>query len=383
MTGPIRGLSDVSGSVWLATAVLTYQRAFDLTRKNAPYPEVDFAFGQGTIRERADRVCSKRVHAARISQWTNADHPNSTYNYLRSVGSKRRLTLPGECNGRKESPLDLCPQDALVLDDAERGVTLTFGEVMRWVRSEYPAYLIPRPKQEERILDRERQGRPQHQDVTPANQAAIEELGRGGAGRVLVLRAGRAELRFHQVNILFEKGEEVDVFRHKGNKTLGETLGHPRYSHLRREVEGRFSEKLNMPLGEFLYELKQRDEPFYREFLNPHGDLTYSRFSIVDPEWPGEKGLYIYELAGQVMYVGRCLDTFAKRINQGYGRIHPKNCFLDGQSTNCRLNSLVTKHRRGIRLYLCRMEATSDIASSEQTMITAYDPPWNRQKAVS
>ncbi len=165
MTRLIRGLSDVSGSVWLATALLTYQRAQELTRKNAPYPEMEFAFGQGTFREDADRMCSKTVHSTRISQWTNADHLNSAYSYLHSVGPKRRLTLPGECSGRKETPVGLCPHDALVLDDPERGVTLTFREVMEWVQGAYPTYLVRRPKHEERILEKGRQGRLQQQNI--------------------------------------------------------------------------------------------------------------------------------------------------------------------------------------------------------------------------
>jgi hypothetical protein len=32
-----------------------------------------------------------------------------------------------------------------------------------------------------------------------------------------------------------------------------------------------------------------------------------------------------------------------KRISQGYGKISPKNCYLDGLATNCHLNALITE----------------------------------------
>lgn len=40
------------------------------------------------------------------------------------------------------------------------------------------------------------------------------------------------------------------------------------------------------------------------------------------------------------VYVGEC-ECLVKRVNQGYGRIGPRNCFMGGRTTNVRINRLV------------------------------------------
>src|SRR5438552_3937886 len=76
---------------------------------------------------------------------------------------------------------------------------------------------------------------------------------------------------------------------------------------------------------------------------------------------------------------GRCLDNVGKRINQGYGRIHPKNCYLDGQSTNCRLNTLIAKHRDVVRFYVCILDDVSEIKLLESEILKSLSPEWNMQ----
>lgn len=58
-----------------------------------------------------------------------------------------------------------------------------------------------------------------------------------------------------------------------------------------------------------------------------------------------------------------------KRINQGYGKIHPKNCYLDGQATNCHLNSRVTSSEGKISLWLCKMDDADEIVAKESRLI--------------
>lgn len=83
-------------------------------------------------------------------------------------------------------------------------------------------------------------------------------------------------------------------------------------------------------MSDFLTILKQNDDDFYMKFLNQYGDLIYSRFTINDEYFSGEKGLYLYTVDDEIKYIGRCLDTFKTRVNRGYGKIVPKNCYLDG-----------------------------------------------------
>ena len=91
---------DVSTAAWLAAAVLTYLRAGD--PEQAPFPEHSFALKQAEIQRVAQGLCARGVHNARVSQWCNGDHAQSTHRYLRPIGSGRRLTAPGEFSGDRE-----------------------------------------------------------------------------------------------------------------------------------------------------------------------------------------------------------------------------------------------------------------------------------------
>jgi hypothetical protein len=185
------------------------------------------------------------------------------------------------------------------------------------------------------------------------------------------------KLLFEPVTLYFEDGYFENVFGGKNNKTLAESLKHPRYIKLGREVYRRYRQHLNWKLGEFVLFLKKNNDKFYLKFLNKYGDGVYSRFSINDNKYLNKKGLYIYTLTDQLVYIGRCRDTFRKRINQGYGTIHPKNCYIDGQATNCHLNALVTSRRDEVRFFVHVLEGDFEIELIEKKLIALYNPVWN------
>ena len=83
----------------------------------------------------------------------------------------------------------------------------------------------------------------------------------------------------------------------------------------------------------------------------------------------------------EVKYIGRCKDSMKKRINQGYGKIHPKNCYLDGQTTNCHINSMITEASNKVTLWLCEMQILSEIEIIEKELIRTYKPEWNIQRS--
>lgn len=112
----------------------------------------------------------------------------------------------------------------------------------------------------------------------------------------------------------------------------------------------KYNNHLDTKIGDFLIFLKNNNDSFYKKFLNPYGDGEYCKFMISDQEVIDKKGLYLYKLGEEVLYIGRCRDSFKKRFNQGYGTIHPKNCYLDGQSTNCHINSLINKTDGSIKM---------------------------------
>jgi len=187
-------------------------------------------------------------------------------------------------------------------------------------------------------------------------------------------------LRFEHVQLEFEGDRQTDVFSGKNNKSLGETLNHRRYRKLQTTVLPKYEHFLDVPLGRFLATLKQKNDKDYRAFLNKYGDLVYSKFWIANSPVAKQTGIYAYYLDDVLQYIGRCTDSLEKRVNQGYGKIHPKNCYLDGQSTNCRLNAEITQVRDSISLWFCPHDSVPDIELFESQLIGRYKPPWNLQR---
>ncbi|RYD02479.1 hypothetical protein N752_24430 [Desulforamulus aquiferis] len=89
--------------------------------------------------------------------------------------------------------------------------------------------------------------------------------------------------------------------------------------------------------------------------------------------------MYIYCEDNQIKYIGRCKGTytFKKRIND-YGNIYPKNCYVDGQSTNCHINSLIIENNKEkIILYIDVMDSDLEIIQVEDELIKMHQPAWN------
>jgi hypothetical protein len=184
---------------------------------------------------------------------------------------------------------------------------------------------------------------------------------------------------FTPVELKISEAERKDVFAGKTNKTVRETLAHLRYKGLRNQTAERYPDDLDLPLGEFLCRLKVDGDPCYLRYLNPHGDRTFSTFSIKDKAVLNLRGLYAYSVHESLKYIGRCRDSYKQRINLGYGRISPKNCYIDGQSTNCHLNHLIHNHADQVRFWVCPLEDTSEIERAEKELIGSYKPEWNIQ----
>jgi hypothetical protein len=185
------------------------------------------------------------------------------------------------------------------------------------------------------------------------------------------------QLEFIQVPISFKKHGIVNLFAEKNNKTLAETLLSKRYESLSKEVHCRYPNSLNDKLGEFLYRLKISGDIFYLRFLNEHGDNVFCDFSIATTFSSKSKGIYCFLLGEVIKYIGRSHDPFKKRLFQGYGHISPKNCYLDGQSTNCHVNSQIAKNHSGVSIHVCPFDDDLEIDRLEKLLINFYKPEWN------
>ncbi len=196
----------------------------------------------------------------------------------------------------------------------------------------------------------------------------------------ITLQVENNSYNFSQYPIIFEETKFKNVFSKKNNKTLSETLEHKRYKSLKARCNQDYKSLIDMPLGDFVLHLKNLNDEFFKNFLNKHGDLTYSKFYLEDSRIFDSKGIYLYTKSDELVYIGRCRDSIKKRINHGYGKITPKNCFKDGQSTNCHLNHKITCNSVDINFWFCEISDVDSITRIEKQLINEYKPSWNINK---
>jgi hypothetical protein len=192
----------------------------------------------------------------------------------------------------------------------------------------------------------------------------------------MVVTINNRRVQFETIPLKCKQKNIVDIFAKKNNRTLGQTFGHRRYSALERRLAVEYRDHLDKSLGDFLRYLKYNGDDNYRLFLNPYGDQNFCEFEIEDNLL--DKGIYCFIEGETVKYVGRCKDNFKKRINLGYGKIHPKNCFIDGQSTNCRVNAKINS-AGNVNLGIYRMKDDEEIADLERGILAHGNYEWNIQ----
>jgi hypothetical protein len=185
-------------------------------------------------------------------------------------------------------------------------------------------------------------------------------------------------LEFKIVPLTFVTKDITSIFINKNNKTLKETFEHHKYSRLKLLLADKYKNHLDNKLGDFLKSLKQANDKNYLCFLNKYGDNNFCEFTIKDNLT--DKGIYCFIEDNKIKYIGRCTDNFKKRINQGYGKIHPKNCFIDGQATNCHLNSLINSADNvKFGVYVMTDKSTEEIKEMEKLILTCNRYEWNIQ----
>jgi hypothetical protein len=112
----------------------------------------------------------------------------------------------------------------------------------------------------------------------------------------------------------------------------------------------------------------------YSAAFNKHGDGEFCKFRIGVPK--GLIGVYALVVGGSIRYIGECEDL-GKRFDTGYGHISPRNCFIGGQSTNCKINRYVlelSKADKKVDLYFHKTEVRIAV---EKQLIASLSPPWN------
>ena len=109
--------------------------------------------------------------------------------------------------------------------------------------------------------------------------------------------------------------------------------------------------------------------------LNRYGNGLFCRFRI--PKTYKRCGVYIVTVNDEPMYVGECINL-TSRFNTGYGQISPRNCFVGGQETNCRINKLILGEvLKGSMVKLWFIQ-TGNHKAIEKDIRMRQPWPWNR-----
>jgi len=109
--------------------------------------------------------------------------------------------------------------------------------------------------------------------------------------------------------------------------------------------------------------------------LNRYGRGPFCKFQI--PRNIQIAGVYALVVGDDVRYIGEC-TALSSRYNMGYGNISPRNCFVGGQETNCRINNLVLQDvKSGLNVSLWFFE-TDEYKSVERKLRESVSLDWNR-----
>lgn len=92
---------------------------------------------------------------------------------------------------------------------------------------------------------------------------------------------------------------------------------------------------------------------------------------------PNEAGVYALLGNGALKYIGRTENLDARFY--AYGHISPKNCFVGGRSTNCRINAIICQAYVNGGTIDVFYWVTHDYVAVEVQMISDLTPPWNVQ----
>lgn len=115
--------------------------------------------------------------------------------------------------------------------------------------------------------------------------------------------------------------------------------------------------------------------------LNRHGQGPFCRFDI--PGLPATSGVYAVTVDDALAYVGISVDLAQRWGPIGYANISPRNCFVGGQPTNCKVNHYILLAACDDRRIDLWIHETSDPKPIEASLIRRLDPPWNGHRPRS
>jgi hypothetical protein len=198
-------------------------------------------------------------------------------------------------------------------------------------------------------------GKPHPQQGGKKSAGPSPKLPAGGLTQLkdgsLVVPYGEKTLYFKPVKLDFSGPVREDYFA-RVQKPLEELINNPAFSHLLSPVQARYSQCLFLKAGLFLHQLKERQDHFYREFLNIYGDEKYGTFRLGDAKEGDKQGVLIVVVSRALFAVINCTDSIQATINDRLGRISPEDCLLSGDWSRCRINALLCTSKKDAGIFI-------------------------------
>jgi len=95
----------------------------------------------------------------------------------------------------------------------------------------------------------------------------------------------------------------------------------------------------------------------------------------------GLPGIYIVTADDALCYIGECINLDKRWGSNGYGNISPRNPYVGGQPTNCRINNAIlkdTKIGKRIDLWFHNFKGEKEHRLKlEKKLIEKLTPNWN------
>ena len=113
--------------------------------------------------------------------------------------------------------------------------------------------------------------------------------------------------------------------------------------------------------------------------LNSHAAGPFCEFRLLG--LPADSGVYAVTANDDLKYIGECKNLSIRFGPTGYARIDRRNCHSDGQSTNCKINSLILKSAKEGQTVVLWFHATQSYKAVETSIIDELNPPWNSKKS--
>ena len=191
----------------------------------------------------------------------------------------------------------------------------------------------------------------------------------------MILTLGNSAFEFTRHALEIKECDIKNTFARVKNKTLRYLVSEscsPSRKH-KEKVFNEYSDYLDVPIGKFLLMLKEQGNEFYKEFLiKEYGDGLFCKFAIKDNSIFYKKGLYVFCVDDELVYVGKTTDCYYKRIKAGYGNISPANCYAGRLITNCRINHLINTVADRIIFKVNPMDNDDEIENTEKKLIQEY-----------